>query len=39
MKDVALKQASLAVEKSPDDLRLWQNLQYLQNEQSVMAAE
>ena len=39
MKDVALKQAKLAVEKSPDDLRLQQNLQYLQNEQPAMAAE
>jgi glycosyltransferase involved in cell wall biosynthesis len=32
IKDIAVQQALLAVEKAPDDLRLKQNLQYLLNE-------
>ena len=39
LKDISLVQSKLALEKAPDDLRLQQNLQYLLDEQALMAAE
>ena len=39
LKDIALEQAALAVDKSPDDARLRANLKFLQDDAPVLARE